>query len=275
LVLTVPDALNPRSDIFKDNPHITGAEAQERVIEVVDFAELLRSDKQRYADIGLSEWASVLPDTLSFSQEQLDRFKELIKDGNIPSFLPDKQTQLDTIEKAIEVFKPIWIKGGVKQKVEQTAHNWDHFKELTANKAPELVIGVPDRPYISFTKPTQSPPEETKNKNLEDQKKLFAHMQRNNPRLFVMNPTAYLALQDIWTRRAQEYATSKNLTLTTLTPHDSGDLFTRFINLPKSASGAIPSGNFWPGNARLKLGGSDAGSARPNGGFRREMREEI
>jgi len=276
LIITVPDAINPRLDLFKENPHLAGLpEAHERIIETVDFGALLAEGKKLYAELGLPEWARALPDTLSFTNEQQELFRELIKAGNVPLFLPDADTQRKTIDKAIQVLKPVWIKEGAVQEIKATAHNWDHFKNLTKNKNNSLFIGVPDRPYISFTKPTRITMEETRNKTVAEQQALFQLWKQTNPQLWLMNAIPWLVMQAVETRREHAYAQKKNLALTALTPFDDGTKsWTRFLDLP-TAGGNIPYGVFWPVDASLGLGRSLADGPYPEGGFRLEVRVEI
>ena len=191
--------------------------------------------------------------------------------------MPGRQVQLDTtIEQLTKKLKPIWIKDNTTQTVADSLLSWDHFKKLIINKAEELVQGVPDRPYIQFTNPTQAPDKRTTNQTVAQQQQELIKINEERKAqglasIHVTNPYEYAALQQRFTQRVQKEA---GQSLTTLNPIDS-QTWTRFINLPLSADRDVPDADFSPDDRQFLFVRGNADLPYSISGFRLSVRVTI
>ena len=237
---------------------------------IVDFGKILQGDKKAYQDAGLKSWA----DNLLKANQLVKAFKkpkirQIVADrlakGEIPIFMPPAQVQLATMMDAIKGLKPVWIVDGKKQEV-KSAYDWDYFKELFSRQDLSLVQGIPDAPHLIFCGITPEPPQETISKTLAEQKAWLQKIKKENPglNLGAISPTESLALQNRHTGRLYEQGEANIVPLDKI-------YWTRFINLPVSSVGDVPSGDWNSGGRRLGLYGCGLDAAS-RGGFRFSVR---
>ncbi|MBI5022994.1 MAG: AAA family ATPase [Candidatus Magasanikbacteria bacterium] len=278
----VRDSLNPyREALLAGGIVASDPAVAERKDMAIDLIQLLSQDQSSYQAAGLAEWAKSLNNLESrlsaLSPEKRKIVEQEIKDGSIPVFMPGKDIQFSlTVEQLTKQLKPLWIKNSQAQTVADGYLELDYFINLIQTKAKELLVDVPANPYILLTKPTQAPDVRTCDKTLDLQKAELQAINKerkkqNQATAYSMNPHEYAALQVLFTKRTQSESA---VPLTDLTPLDS-NTWTRFIHLPFSSGGSVPSGCFYPDDRRLGFGWGGAAGADAGGGFRLSVRTEI
>lgn len=227
--------------------------------------KFLEYSNQLYAEQGLPEWMQTFDikhHIDSLSPEKRAIIERELQEGAIAMLMPGREVQRQTLEKAIQQLKPVWIENGQRKTVDETLY-WEWIQQLLRAKNDLFFLDVPDNPYILLAKPTQAPPPNTVSKTVPDQIAEFERMKRERPELCVTNLLGYVALQS-WATRMQNREGVQNIQ-----PLDRRS-FTRFIGLPVSG-GIVPNGDFDLVYGQLRLGRCNA--ARPNsvGGFRVEV----
>jgi hypothetical protein len=281
--IIVSNALNPFREYFiaGDIPE-THPAAAETYEAVVNIEELLTTTIDTYRAQNLPHWADALlaiHDDIRMNPEKRRVIEQELRDGAIPILMPGKDTLQATTPEELtqDTLHPLWIKDGVSQTL-NTTYLWDHIKGLMEAHHPSLTEDVPDRPYLSFMKPTATVDPRTTNKTVEGQKQelLLINQERRaggkHP-AHATNPYEHAELQYTATHAAQESAPTP---LTTLTPLDDvNHSYTRFITLPFSADGYVPGACFGPVNRRVGFSGGSAVARLRVGGFRLSVRVEL
>ncbi len=180
-----------------------------------------------------------------------------------------------TAEQYQKNLKPVWIKDSAPQ-TQSDAYLWEHTASLINNQDPALFRDIPERPYLLLFKPTQAPEARTTNKTLTQQQTEFNQINQErqaNGRspAGVIKPVEYAAAQKLFTERVKNQSSQP---LTNLRPLDSAT-WSRFIDLPLSAGGGVPGGDFYPVYRRLKFDRGDADDPDPRSGFRLSVRVEL
>lgn len=258
LKITQEKAINIESEVIFKYPNI-----------LKEPGKFLEFSNQLYKEQDLLEWQHDID--LESRIKALDPIKRALierelSEGSIAILMPGRAVQEQTLAKAIQQLKPLWIENGQRKTV-NTPYQWDWIEKLVREKNEALFQGVPNNPYILLAKPTQTPPPNTVSKNRPAQIVEFKRMQRERPELHITNISGYLALQS-WATRAQYREGVQNVQ-----PLDC-QTFTRFNELPFSG-GFVPYGVFIPGVGRVGLGGGYADFPDPDCGFRLEVMVEI
>jgi hypothetical protein len=262
------DIINPFADIWTENG-VTGKEKLEKF--EIDLGEMLELCKATYRKKGLDTWADALPQTtaeiIPTDPKQQERYKEYLKEGRIPIFMPPRSMQLDTMASMVSGdqfshFKPDITTTDSHGATSTTEANdgyipWDHFRNLMAAKNQTLVAGVPDHWYIMWLQPTQE--SEYRDESLANQEKYIANKQKEfkdktqKDLIGGIMPAEYCAFQTLLPEIAREYLSKmEGKNLTSYTPLDA-KTYTRFSGVEKSADGSIAVANCLPGNSQLLL----------------------
>jgi len=233
-------------------------------------SEFLQSALQLYIEQNLPEWTvefqNLEPRIRNLSSEKRAIIERELREGSIAMLMPGREVQRQTLAKAIQQLKPLWIENGQRKTV-NAPYQWDWVEQLVREKHTALFQDIPNNPYILLAKPTQAPPQNTVSKTRLNQIAEFERMKRERPELQVANISGYLALQS-WATRAQNREGVQNIQ-----PLDY-QTWTRFIGLPISGD-VVPSCYFNSGNGRLGLDGNDEAYPYSSSGFRLEVVVEI
>lgn len=231
--------------------------------------EFLQSAIQFYLEQNLPEWApsaGLESRIRNLSPEKRSLIERELQEGSIAMLMPGRAIQEQTLAKAVQQLKPLWIENN-KRKTVNAPYQWDWVEKLINDKNAALFQGVPNNPYILLAKPLQAPPQNTVSKTVPQQIAEFQRMKQERPELHATNISGYIALRS-WATRAQNREGVQ-----VIQPLDSVT-FTRFIDLPISG-GNVPIGDFNPVNGRLRFVGNNAANPYSAGGFRLEVMVEI
>jgi hypothetical protein len=232
--------------------------------------EFVKQFKNFYTENGLIEWGAdvttVAEKLSNLSAEKRAMIEKELSEGAIAILMPGREQQKKHLKKAIQQLKPIWIKDGQRQNVDQTEFWWDYVEKLVDNQDTSIFANVPETPYILLTKPTQSPDSQTCSKTVNEQRTLLRQYQQNNSDIHAMNIPGYTIMQ-AW-HTANEFA--RNPQTREITPLDSST-YTRFIGIAVSGGG-VAGGVFDSGDRRVGFRGSSAGDRDSRHGFRLEVR---
>jgi len=280
LRFVVPDAVNPyREALLAGGIAPAEPATAEKKDIAIDLTRLLNEAIPAHRTAGREDWARALEairGDIRMTPEKRRILEQEIGDGAIPILMPGKEAQLATTpEQYIKTFAPIWIKDDAPQ-AQADAYLWEHTQTLIANRDPSLIAGIPERPYLMLIKPTQASEQRTCDKTVDQQKEEVKQINQERQRqgkapLAPTKPAEYGALQQFATRAIQAEAPTP---LTTLQPLDSAT-YARFIDVPVSSDGFVPSGNFNPDYRKLWFGWDYAGHGYSEGGVRLLVRVEI
>ena len=281
LSFVVPNAVNPyREALLAGGISNTDPATVEKKEVAVDLARMLEDAIPLHRSAGREDWARALEairGDIRMTPEKRRILEQEIADGAIVIPMPGRDTQLATTSEQYQTtFTPIWIKDSTVQP-QGDAYLWDYIKELIDNRDPSLIAGIPERPYVMLIKPTQAPEARTCKKTVDQQKAEVVKMNQERTTqgqapVASAKPAEFGVVQQFFTHSVQ--AEAPGGTLTTLQPLDSVT-YSRFIDLPVSAVGSVPSGCFGLGSRRLGFGEGGARWADPGGGVRLLVRVEI
>lgn len=233
-------------------------------------AEFLQFAFQLYIEQELPEWTqefeNLEPRIRNLSSEKRVLIERELREGSIAMLMPGRAVQEQTLAKAIQQLRPLWIENGQRKTVD-APFQWGYVENMVREKSVDVFQDIPNNPYILLAKPTQAPPPNTVDKTRLDQIAEFNRMQQERPELRATNVSGYFALQS-WATRAQNRVGVQDIQ-----PLDR-NAWTRLIGLPVFG-GSVPVGVFYADVARLKLVGYDAGLPYPDGGFRLEVMVEL
>ena len=239
----VKGALNPYHEALTEAGLTDKKRNPEKQDLTVNLQDILKQDREAYEQAGIAEWVKALPEKIKdfkLMPEQIELIKSRVERGEIPIFMPGRQAQIKGLKTAIEKLKPLWLKDGQEQTLDNT-YLWDYLgnliqimEEIAANqdqagknnefkqkiidqltplilpgedpqKLFDAVLSLPEKPYIFCAKPSQSPDARTKNKTLSDQIGEWQKIRQENSGLNMqINSIAeYLSLQNRFIDRAR------------------------------------------------------------------------
>ncbi len=265
----VPNAINPYHEALLE----AGLEAEKTTErqetrldlrkEIARQLAVYRVAKNKDGHPLLEEWVKDIQENegLIYAEVVKDRAKiiERIKEGMIPVVMPGRSVQEETWEKALTYLKPVWMKDGKNEALDEknylhSAYKTDNTKKMTKTG---FFKNIPDRPYLVWVKPTQGLAPETMSKSFDDQQAYYATLVTGHPNLYDSTdliPTEYVALQTMATSQIRErYEELQGGTKepTTIKPLDHDASYTRFLSAGPFSDRYVPSAYFLPGNRRV------------------------
>lgn len=220
----------------------------DRMTYLIKFIQIANNQIKIYSTLGLSTWADAITVGLPALAERilanLDSIKAKEAAGMIPVFMPGRDVQRAEWEESFKLLKPInRIKGNLKEvgcalyftQEQLDLCEWDTVCVLDISKAWEPLNSLS---YVFWTKPSEVNPE-TKDKSVEEQKKLIAQKHKDNPELYDerdLHPLEYAALQVMHTHELLKISIESEdiIPFDYIERQSNYSLPTGFISLPLS-----------------------------------------
>lgn len=272
-------ALNPYREGFLDSgiPDIVNNDlAAERRDVVLGLEEILAENQQYYMDMGLPDWAENIGSfDLNLTSEKIETIRQEVASGAVLIFMPNKITQLATTTDQIKkACKPRWVDSGREQAVLE-ADLWDGVGKLVDSHSEVLVIGIPEKPYISLMKPSRRSEARTFNKTVFEQFQELSKINEERAQddqvpVSVTNLFEFVSLQIIFGEQLKEKLSNIGKPLTILPLNYNTTV--RFTIAPLSNYDEVLSGSFNPGAGQTCFSVVDAQGAYDLNGVRFSVR---
>ena len=265
-IITVPDAKNPYHKALLEaglDPTKT-QEQQEITIDIPKEIErqlaVYKEARDASGNPCLQEWVKDITENqdLLYTEVAKDRRKimERIKVGMIPVVMPRKSVQIRTWEAALTNLKPICVEDRVRKTVNSASIDDDYEDETGKMTADGFFKNIPDRPYLVWVKPTETPNPFTVGKpfgRLQEHNAILAEDYSDIYDPTDIIPTEYSALQAVRSASIQrEFNERTNGTdgPVDINPLDSKTV-TRFLSAETFSTGLAPAAHFFVGRRQV------------------------
>jgi len=253
--IKVENMPSPFAEIYTDN----GLPVPENETKEIDLEKQLEEDCAAYRDCQLETWA----DDIEKGKERLkklirknkEQLKKELQEGAIAIFMPGRAVQYaDAVETLTKKLKPMWKEKGKDKIVKDGFLEWDHLINELKKIAEQKTADIPEEPYLMMTKPTPKPELTDLTVNAQIAEIVERNKKRkkeNKPAEFAIMPLEYAAMQKFFAARAEKLKNKAGKSLFgKLNPLD-GSYWIRFVSIPLSVGGSVPSGHWFPGDGYL------------------------
>lgn len=282
-VFVVSGSLNPYREALLEAGLPDNEATAETKEMLVNISEEIRRQTAVYVEVRdaagaelLKAWVDDIENQKELITDEVTReyakIQERIKAGMIPVVMPSRKVQEKTWETATTNLKPVWMKSGAEETVND-AYLYEEYKKQKMKRS-GFFKNLPDRPYLVWTHPGQKPSADTCSKTFDAQQEYYAELVREHPDLYDptdLTPTEYLALQATFTHGVREKfkkEQGEDTEPTTIKPLDQ-DTYTRFLSAGAFSDGDVPIACFHPDSGYQQLGFSYGNpDADGKGGFR-------